>query len=218
MTDDWVRDNVPDFDENHPANFVMMSLSSMNDPGMVILPAHRLLKEIPTADMDTLLEKASAYFDIDHFPIQDDTNRALEDFDAAMAANAEGNAIGLYMKHRPALHVLVLRNGVMKSLFGDELPDALRDLDVNILTRLLMMDLMGFDQERLDDATKIGYATTSEAAVRAVREDQADMAFILNPTRIEQVQRVSRERLIMPRKSTYFYPKVGSGLVFNLLR
>jgi uncharacterized protein (DUF1015 family) len=80
------------------------------------------------------------------------------------------------------------------------------------------MDLLGFDQTRLDDATKIGYATTSKAAVAAVQNDEADMAFILNPTKIEQVQRVAKEGLIMPRKSTYFYPKVISGQVFNLLK
>jgi uncharacterized protein (DUF1015 family) len=87
-----------------------------------------------------------------------------------------------------------------------------------VLTRLLMMEVLGFDQNRLDDATAIGYATTTEAAVRAVEEGQADLAFILNPTKIEQVQKVARHGLIMPRKSTYFYPKVGSGLVFNTLR
>ena len=105
----------------------------------------------------------------------------------------------------------------MEELFGDELPYALSDLDVTVLTRLLMMELLGFDQARLDDATKIGYATTTQAAVAAVQEDEADVAFILNPTRIEQVQRVAQEGLIMPRKSTYFYPKVISGQVFNLL-
>ena len=215
---DWVRDNTADFDSNHPANFVMMSLSSLNDPGMVILPAHRLLKDIPAPDMDSLMEKAAAYFDIRSYVMDGDPVRCVADFDETLAAHADGNAIGLYMKHRPVLNILVLRSGVMKRLFEDELPDALRDLDVNVLTRLLMTELMGFDQERLDDATKIGYATTSQAAVQAVQEDQADMAFILNPTKIEQVQRVSREGLIMPRKSTYFYPKVGSGLVFNLLR
>ncbi len=101
---------------------------------------------------------------------------------------------------------------------GGEMPEALRDLDGSVLTRLLMMDLMEFDQARLDDATKIGYATTSRAAVEAVDNNEADMAFILNPTKIEQVQRVSQEGLIMPRKSTYFYPKVISGQVFNLLK
>jgi uncharacterized protein (DUF1015 family) len=214
----WVKTHTPGFDASHPANFVMMSLSSLNDPGMVILPAHRLLKGVSTQDMDSLLEKAGQYFDIQSFSLGSGMEPALCDFDAALADSADRNAIGIYIRHRPALDVLVLRNGVMKTLFGKELPEALLDLDVNVLTRLIMAELLGFNQERLDDATKIGYATTSRAAVQAVDGGQADLALILNPTRIEQVQRVAKEGLIMPRKSTYFYPKVGSGLVFNLLK
>jgi uncharacterized protein (DUF1015 family) len=215
---DLVKTQTPGFDAHHPANFVMMSLSSMNDPGMVILPAHRLLRGVSTQDMDALMEKADPYFDIHSFGLVQGVEAALCDFDTHLASRVAGNAIGVYMRHRPALNVLVLKNGVMKTLFGQEMPEALLDLDVNVLTRLIMGELLGFDQERLDDATKIGYATTSQAAVQAVDGDQADMALILNPTRIEQVQRVAREGLIMPRKSTYFYPKVGSGLVFNLLK
>ena len=215
---EWVKKQTPGFDSHHPANFVMMSLSSMNDPGMVILPAHRLLKGVSVQDMDTFIEKADQYFDIQSFSLGPGAEAALCDFDTSLASHATCNAIGVYMRHRSALNVMVLKNGVMKTLFGQELPEALLDLDVNVLTRLIMAELLGFDQERLDDATKIGYATTSRAAVQAVDGDQADMALILNPTKIEQVQRVAREGLIMPRKSTYFYPKVGSGLVFNLLK
>jgi uncharacterized protein (DUF1015 family) len=80
-----------------------------------------------------------------------------------------------------------------------------------------MMDLLGFDQARLDDATKISYRTTSQDAVDAVKDGKADIAFILNPTRIGQVQRVAEHGLIMPRKSTYFYPKIISGQVMNAL-
>lgn len=215
---DWIKDNTPGFDANHPANFVMMSLSSMKDPGMVILPAHRLLKEVPIDDMATLIDKARAYFEVLSFSTESGLSGALSAFDNALKANSDRNAIGLCMKHHAALNVLVLKDGVMKKMFADEFPEALRDLDVTVLTRLIMMEMLGFDQSRLDDATKIKYATTSQAAVQSVQQDRADMAFILNPTKIEQVQRVSRQGLIMPRKSTYFYPKVGSGLVINSLR
>lgn len=214
----WVKENSPAFEENHPANFVMMSLSSMKDPGMVIFPAHRLLKELPVDAMDSLVDKAKAYFEVLSYSTESGLSEALSTFDAALAANADHNAIGLYIKGQNALNVLILKDGIMKEMFADEFPEALRDLDVTVLTRLLMMEVLGFDQNRLDDAAKIGYATTTLAAVQAVQEDQADVAFILNPTKIEQVQRVSRLGLIMPRKSTYFYPKVGSGMVINLLR
>lgn len=213
----WVKENSDAYDDAHPSNYIMMSLSSLEDPGMVIFPAHRLLKDVPSADMDALLAKAADYFEIQTFSSADGVDKALSQADTVMAAHTSKHAIGLFLKSSRSLHVLILKEGVMQEAFGDELPAPLLDLDVTVLTRLLMMELLGFDQARLDDASKIGYCTTSKDAVHAVLEDRADLAFILNPTKMEQVQRVAENGLIMPRKSTYFYPKVMSGQVFNLL-
>jgi uncharacterized protein (DUF1015 family) len=79
------------------------------------------------------------------------------------------------------------------------------------------MKILGFDQQRLDDATLIGYASEAGKALQSIDSGAYDVAFILNPTRIEQVQEVARKGLVMPRKSTYFYPKVKSGLVMRTL-
>ena len=217
----WVADHNPNFDQDHPANYVMMNLSSLSDPGMVIFPAHRLLQDVSIDDKFRLFDELGTYFDSRIFPTAAGPGEVMDAFDTALAQAADHHAIGMYCKDpedRCELSILILKEGVMERLFGEEIPGALLDLDVTVLTRLVMMELLGYDQDRLDDATKIGYATTSKAAVEAVERNQADIAFILNPTRIEQVQRVSRAGLIMPRKSTYFYPKVGSGMVFNLLR
>jgi len=215
---DWVRENDPDFSDDHPANFIMMSLSSMEDAGMIVLPAHRLLKSVLPAEIDRLVARAPDYFDIVPIDMQQGLETALKAFDRALEANAHANAVGLYSRERSLLQIMILKSGVMAQHFGDQIPAALRDLDVTVLTHLIMMELMGFDQARLDDATKIGYRTTASDAVAAVAEGTADLAFILNPTRIEQVQRVAENGLIMPRKSTYFYPKVVSGLIFHLLK
>jgi uncharacterized protein (DUF1015 family) len=86
-----------------------------------------------------------------------------------------------------------------------------------VLTRLVFMKILGFDQKRLDNEKLIGYASTACKAFQAIDNGTYDVAFILNPTRIEQVQEVAQKGLIMPRKSTYFYPKVKSGLVMNTL-
>jgi len=189
----------------------------MVDTGMIILPAHRLLKAVSDESMAALLRRSPECFDI--FPISLDRglDPAMAEFNKTMAAKAHTNAIGLYIQKPAVLQVMVLKEGVMERFFQNQLDAALRDLDVNVLTQLIMMELMGFDQARLDDETKIAYRTTSLDAVKAVKQGEAEMAFILNPTKIEQVQRVAEKGLIMPRKSTYFYPKAISGLVFNAL-
>ena len=213
----WLKENDPAFDERHSANYVMMSLCSLEDPGMVIFPAHRLLKDVPADAKTSLLIKLNDFFTIQSISLNQDVDMAVAEADAALAANKDRNAFGLCMSGNGAIQVLVLKEGVMQTQYGSEMPEPLMDLDVTVLTRLVMMDLLGYDRSRLDDAEKISYRTTLHDAVIAVMEGKADIAFILNPTRIEQVQRVAQHGLIMPRKSTYFYPKIISGQVMNTL-
>ncbi len=135
-----------------------------------------------------------------------------------LKSNRSRPCIGIYGRNSSVFYALTLNPGVMDHLFKDELDVSLRQLDVTVLTRLVFMKILGFDQQRLDDATLIGYASTSDKALAAIDGGDYDAAFVLNPTRIEQVQEVARKGLIMPRKSTYFYPKVKSGLVMYTLR
>ena len=126
--------------------------------------------------------------------------------------------MGIYAHRSPIFYLLTLKPGVMDQLFSDELDASLRLLDVTVLTRLVFMKILGFDQIRLDNEQLIGYASTADKAFQSIDTGTYDVAFILNPTRIEQVQEVAQKGLIMPRKSTYFYPKVKSGLVMNTLK
>lgn len=121
------------------------------------------------------------------------------------------------MKNRQAFILLTLKPDVMENLYSHEIPKSLRNLDVTVLTRLVFMDILGFDQNRLDNEKLITYSSTEKDAIETVLKGDYDITFILNPTKIEQVQQVAREGLIMPRKSTYFYPKVISGHVLNSL-
>lgn len=215
---DWVAGQTPGFTDAHPANYVMMYLSSMEDPGMVILPAHRLLKEVDPGMLAGLLSRAAEFFDITEVPFDSGgSGRVPPAFSSALEAGADRHTIGVFMKTLPNLFLLSLKPGVMKAHFGDALPAALRDLDVTVLTRLIFMDLLGFDQASLDNEKLIAYATAPQKAVDGVLSGAWDVTFILNPTRIEQVQAVAQSGLIMPRKSTYFYPKVVTGQTFNPL-
>lgn len=215
----WVQATQADFTPDHPANYVMMSLSSMADPGLTILPAHRLIRQLPDAVAADLLRKAPDYFDIVPTPLEGPLSDALDRFKATLGVHGDKHAIGLFSRYgSAAAQVMVLKEGVMARLFAGEIPGPLLDLDVTVLTHLVMMRLMGLDQAFLDDETTILYRPDIHAAVRAVGKGDAAVAFILNPTRIEQVRKVAEHGLIMPRKSTYFYPKVICGQVFNRLR
>ncbi|MDJ0784081.1 MAG: DUF1015 domain-containing protein [Desulfosarcinaceae bacterium] len=214
----WVAARTPHFSASHPANFVMMYLASMQDPGMIILPAHRLLHQVSEKALDEMLALAESYFDVEHFTdTNGDSDSLASEFLDRLRALSNENAIGLARKGRPELTLLRLKPRVMSERYGQEMAAELQDLDVSVLTRLIFMDLLGFDQTRLDNNELIGYSSSARAAVAAAQNETYDVAFILNPTRMSQVRRVSEAGLVMPRKSTYFFPKVLSGLVMNSL-
>jgi uncharacterized protein (DUF1015 family) len=121
------------------------------------------------------------------------------------------------MKDCSELYLLILKPDVMENMFGDELPEVLRNIDVTVLTRLIFMEVLGFDQARLDNERLIAYSSIAEEAIDAVFAGKHDIAFILNPTKIQQVRDIANSGLIMPRKATYFFPKVITGQVMNKL-
>jgi hypothetical protein len=195
-----------------------MYLCSMSDPGLIILPAHRLLKAVSHVELQQAVEKARTYFNVIDYPFTAADRQMVEQrFLEALKAADGRQRIGIYGHRSPVFHMLVLKPGIMDRLYGDVLDASLRYLDVTVLTRLVFMEILGFDQKRLDNETLIGYASTAAKALQSIDNNAYEVAFILNPTRIEQVQQVAGKGLIMPRKSTYFYPKVKSGLVMNTL-
>ena len=214
-----LKETDPSFSDRHPANYVLMYLCSMSDPGLIILPAHRLLKAVSDEDLKQAMPKIRTYFEVAKHPFTaGDRPRVEERFLAALSDGESRQRIGIYAHQSPIFYLLTLKTGVMDQLFSKELDASLQFLDVTVLTRLVFMKILGFDQTRLDNEQLIGYASSAEKAFQSIDTGTYDVAFILNPTRIEQVQEVAQKGLIMPRKSTYFYPKVKSGLVMNTLK
>jgi len=215
---EWLSTNDPNFNSSHPANYVMMYLCSMEDSGLIILPAHRMFNKVHASARGTLISKAAEYFEIAVYPYKGTrSEEARDEFIAALKSNNSKNCIGVFMKDRPELYLLTLKPGVMERMFGDKLTEVLRNIDVTVLTRLILMELLGFDQDRLDNEKLIAYSSIAEDAIDAVAAGRHDITFILNPTKIQQVRNIAEAGLIMPRKATYFFPKVITGQVLNKL-
>ena len=98
---------------------------------------------------------------------------------------------------------------------GDELHPSLKNLDVLVLSRLVLRKSLGFTSEDLNNEELFHYNSVMEKAVSLVESGSYKMTFLLNHTKVGQVKEIADNSLIMPRKSTYFYPKVLTGLVFN---
>ncbi|HUV49444.1 MAG TPA: DUF1015 domain-containing protein [Anaerolineae bacterium] len=209
---------TPDFNNDNPANYVMMYLCSMEDPGLVILPAHRMLTGIKDSILASFIQKAENYFCINRIPFENnEIGKARANFISALKSNSSKNMIGAFMKNHPEFYLLTLKPNVMNHVTGENLPDPLKSLDVTVLTRLILMEILGFDQSMLDNEKLIAYSSSEEKAIQEVVSGRCDITFILNPTKINQVREIAQQGLIMPRKSTYFYPKVITGQVINKL-
>lgn len=215
---DWAAAHRSGFDANHPANFIMMYLASMADPGLIILPTHRMVTRISESAATGFLQRARTYFSVRSFSFEKgDFETVQTAFLNALETAGTQNCIGTFLKNRSEFLLLTLKPGVMAQYFGEEGAPELDALDVNVLTRVVLMELLGFTQADLDNKALIGYSSDAREALSAVRSGSCDAGFILNPTRMAQVKEIAEKGLIMPRKSTYFYPKVITGQVLNTL-
>jgi uncharacterized protein (DUF1015 family) len=197
-------------------NYVMMYLSDMNDKGLTILATNRLIKEYGAFDGDSFLRKAGEYFAIDEMPVpkQGGGERCFEFGKTLEAKGQDNSAIGFYYHDSDRYFILSLLPGAMDRE-EEALHPSLKKLDVIVLTRLILNNCLGFTKEDLDNDRLIKYVSNMADSISLVESGDCRLAFLLNPTRIEQVRDVAGDFLTMPRKSTFFYPKVISGLVFN---
>jgi uncharacterized protein (DUF1015 family) len=113
--------------------------------------------------------------------------------------------------------ILKLREDVSHDAWRVQLPVPLQKLDVVVLTELILKKLLNVDEALLNDETRIKYRHDAMDAIEEVRSNRFQVAFLLNHTKIEQLQEIATSGLFMPHKSTYFYPKVIDGSVLNLL-
>ncbi|WP_028320189.1 DUF1015 domain-containing protein [Desulfatiglans anilini] len=198
--------------------YVMMYLSNMSDEGLTILPSHRLIKRVPGFDLDRFLERSSAWFEIEPVSLPKTPSDAeyMELRDSLAEAGRVTSAFALVLHGDERVFLFTLKPGARKEM-GDDLHDSLKKLDVLVLSRLAFQKGMGFSREDLDNPELFFYQSGFRKAANDVRQGRYQLGFLLNPTRMEHVKEVAGNALVMPRKSTFFFPKVLTGLVFNKL-
>ncbi len=201
---------------NRSYEYLMMYLSDMNDKGLTILPSHRLIKRCNGFRPSTFLKKASQWFEVAELPVSGPKGRdRCNDLKGAMAEKGENSSVlGFYYHGGDRYYLLSLRTGAMDET-GEKLHPSLRKLDVLVLSGLILQKSLGFTKEDQDDDRNFHYNSDMADAISLVKSGEYKMAFFLNPTKMEHIKEVASNSLIMPRKSTYFYPKVLTGLVFN---
>jgi uncharacterized protein (DUF1015 family) len=192
-----------------PFDYAMMTLVAFDDPGLLILPTHRLVRRIGAEARAAFAERLTEDFAIEEF-----TNR--DRFLAALAACGRG-AIGVALKGDNRLRIVTLRAASALTAALPDAPIVVRELDVSILHALIFDRICGITAEAVRTGGYLEYTIDARGALAEVTAGNADGAFLMNPPTVEDIARVSGAGATMPEKSTYFFPKLVTGLVMNPL-
>ncbi|HHV73007.1 MAG TPA: DUF1015 domain-containing protein [Clostridia bacterium] len=193
-------------------DYVMMTLVNVYDSGLVVLPTHRLVKNVTNFSAEKLIAGLKEDFELElvnRVEINSDLKKAAEDFLKILAEKGEqGQAFGLCFQDG-SLYLLINKEG--KPASGT----AAERLDVSVLQQKILEKHLSIGAGEREKETNLIYTRDEEFALRAVLEKQCQLCFFLNPTRVTEVTDVADENGKMPQKSTYFYPKLITGLVLN---
>lgn len=175
-----------------PWDYVMMFLANMADEGITILPTHRMVKDI--SRKEDVVGKLKSDFDIYELQMDSDIIRTI--------SRKGKNTLGLYLHFEKEWHILKYKGHKL-----EDIHPALNSLDVVLLHELILKRDLGI--------TDVAYEMNVNEAIRRVHDGDFDAVFFLNPTGVDDVEKTALAGLRMPPKSTYFYPKLLTGMVIN---
>jgi len=210
---DQMRRERGQFTGNEAFSFIMAYCANMNDDNVVILPTHRLVKGFTHQPFLQLEEALQTYFYVEQHPKTPDGKSSF--LKALTRAAKKHRVIGASFKRDPRYLILRLKNKRAMQRMAKELSAPLRELDVSTLHLLVLEHILGMTPEQQVSGETIRYSQDEEAVLQALEKEDYQAAFILAATKKDEIQAVVATGEKMPQKSTYFYPKLSSGLIVN---
>lgn len=200
---DYMREQNSDIPgEEKPYDYVMMMFVNFYDEGLKIFPTHRVVDLDPSFDMNAFIEKVSKSFHVEELAGE-------EAADAYVNHPKNGRTMAVYFDGK--FYGLKATEEVIEHLHP-----VYRKVDTYLLQKALMIDILGMTEEQILRKEGVHFVQTLDA-IKKLTEDKKGIAFILKGVDIDIVREISESGLVMPQKSTYFYPKLQTGLVINQL-
>jgi uncharacterized protein (DUF1015 family) len=193
-----------------PFEYILVVLVNMNDKGLSILPTHRLLR-LPDLNLNDFLEKLSNFFNVEE-RIVDLDSRAYSELEKEIIyhlSKKKDHRFILFYADR--FFILTLKDEKIMDTFNSDHSKIWRMLDVSILHKIVIEHILGIDERHLEDYVQ--YTRSFDEAIKGVVDGRFTLSFLMNATRIEELKEVAKAGEHMPQKSTYFIPKMLSGLV-----
>jgi uncharacterized protein (DUF1015 family) len=190
-----------------PHRYVLMCLVALEDPGLTVFPTHRLLRGLRPDQHETLANALKRDFDIER----------LQSTDELVPAYGAEVRFGYIDAHFRQPFMLTLKDPAIADAALPDHAEPYRRLDTAVLEALILKGALEMTDEDIDHLNGLGYARDFDDALHLVQTAEYDAAFFMAPTPVKQVQAVAETGESMPPKSTYFFPKVPTGLLFNPL-
>lgn len=206
----FAKENNIALGSESPYGYTMATLVNASDEGLTVLPTHRMLHGLTDFQEEAFLQKCAEYFEIK-------SHRSLEHTLEAMQEKRAQICLGFY-SGKSLFYELTLKDlKIMAALSGSagvEKSAAWQKLDVAVLHTLILEKILGITKAQQETQENINYIRTAHSAFEQVLAGQEQTVFFLNPTTVEQTYATVLAGDIMPQKSTDFYPKLLSGMVF----
>jgi uncharacterized protein (DUF1015 family) len=191
--------------------YVLMFLCALSDPGLLVFPTHRMLSGLKDdrAKQEAIRDTLKRDFEVG--PIERDQLEPTGDPDGRVQFG--------YMDsfHRQPYRVTLKDQAIADAALAD-MPEPYRRLDTAVLEALVLKGALGMSEDDISHLNGLNYSKSFDDAVEAVESGRYDAGFFMRGTPVEQVSEVAEAGVSMPPKSTYFYPKIPTGLIFNLLQ
>lgn len=204
------REQAGSVSPSAPCEFVMMTLIRMESKGLVILPTHRIIHGLLDFDRERMIEASKKFFDIQRIDMRTESRSATT---LLQQAGEGGTAFVAVIKQGPYL-MRAKKRALQDALSA--MPAHQRDLDVIQLHKILLERVLGISEEAIRNQDHVKYERDAFEAISQVRQG-ANVAFLMNPARIEQVRDIAFSGEVLPQKSTDFYPKLLSGMTIYAL-
>jgi uncharacterized protein (DUF1015 family) len=212
-----LREENPDYSQDDLFNYVMMMLVDMDDPGLVVFPTHRLIKDIAGFDENSLAEKLQEDFHVEKIMAEPSQNHLSEVIEQELTKRNKDKVFALYTGEN-YYYLLTLKNSDIMSKMLPDQSLAYRNLDVSVLHTVIFEKILGIDKENMANQKNLTYTRNPLEAIEWIKNGSFQCSFLLNATKVFEIKDVSLANEKMPQKSTYFYPKLVTGLVMNKFR
>ncbi len=188
-------------------NYIMMYFTNIFDSGLVVYPTHRILHSLNGFDSKKLMDTVKTHFDM--------TAKSDVDTLASSLLSAGDHAYGMILPEKKYYLMKLKPGSDVLSIVKENVPTPVKRLDVTLLHDYVLTQTLGISKESQEKKLNLNYTIDRHEVDDAVQSGKGQLGFILNSTKVEQVKEVADAGAVMPQKSTYFYPKLLSGLLLN---